>query len=110
MRLFQPSPGHWPWAEDRLIEKFQELRKVGTLVDGPYLKAKMLEFVPQTHGADPEKVKKFKATNRWLQGFQDRKGISDRVQTNKKSKSQFTRSRLVRNFRYYTMFKAALEI
>ena len=31
--------------------------------------AKMLQFVPQTPGADPEKVKLFKASNMWLQGF-----------------------------------------
>ena len=57
LRYFQPNPGYWPWAEKWLIEKFTELRKVGILVNNHYLKAKMLEFVPQTPGADPEKVK-----------------------------------------------------
>ena len=72
-------------------------------------KAKMLQFVRQIPGADPEKVKNFKASDMWLQGFQERKGITARVQTNKKSRSQFKRSRLVRNFHWYAMYKAALR-
>ena len=68
-----------------------------------------MEFVPKTPGADPVKVKEFKATNMWLEGFKKRKGISVRVQTNKKSRSQFKRSRMVRNFHYYTMYNAPLE-
>ena len=85
------------------------LRKVGIPVDGPYLQAKMLQLVPETPGADPVKVKNFKATDKWLQGFKKRKGISVRVQINKKSRSQFKRSRMVRNFHYYTMYNAPLE-
>ena len=81
---------------------------MGILVDGPYLRAKMIKFVANTPGADPEKVKKFKATNTWLQGFLERKSVTCRVQTNKKSRSQFKRSRLVRNFHYFMMYKAAL--
>jgi len=109
VRLFKVSPGRWPWAEDRLFEDFVELRKVGIAVDGPYLKAKMMKYVPKTPGVDPDKVKKFKASNVWLQGFMERKNVTVRVQTNKKSRSQFKRSRLVRNFHYYVMYKAALE-
>ena len=59
-RFFGPNPGRWPWAEALLVEKFAELRKVGIPVDGPYLQAKMLQLVPETPGADPVKVKKFK--------------------------------------------------
>ena len=109
VRLSKVSPGLWPWAEDRLFEDFVNLRKVGILVDGPYLKAKMLKYVAKTPGADPVKVKKFKASNPWLQAFKERKNVTVRVQTNKKSRSQFKRSRLVRNFHYYVMYKAALE-
>ena len=69
----------------------------------------MTQFVAKTPNADPEKIKKFKASNRWLQGFQERKGVSVRVQTNKKSRSQFKRSRLVRNFHWFAMYKAPLE-
>jgi len=47
IRFFKPNPGRWPWAEDLLLEKFAELRKVGIPVDGPYLKAKMLQLVPK---------------------------------------------------------------
>ena len=60
VRLFKVSPGRWPWAEDRLFEDFVELRKVGIAVDGPYLKAKIMKYVPKTPGADPDKVKTFK--------------------------------------------------
>ena len=63
----------------------------------------MLQLVIKTPGADPVKVKQFKATDMWSQGFKKRKGISVRVQTNKKSRSQFKRSRMVGNFHYYTM-------
>mgnify|MGYP001207066422 CR=1 FL=1 len=108
VRLFKPSPGRWPWAEDQLYETFKELRRVGIPVDGNYLKAKMLEFVKKTPGADPDKVKKFKASDMWLKGFKTRKNVSYRVQTNKKSRSQFKRSRFVRNFHWYVMYKAAL--
>ena len=69
----------------------------------------MLQLVIKTPGADPVQVKQFKATDMWLQGFKKRKGISVRVQTNKKSRSQFKRSRMVRNFHYYTMYNAPLE-
>ena len=69
----------------------------------------MLKYVAKTPGADPDKIKKFKASNKWLQGFKERKNVTVRVQTNKKSRSQFKRSRLVRNFHHYVMYKAALE-
>ena len=69
----------------------------------------MMKYVPKTPGADPDKVKNFKASNVWFQGFLERKNMTVRVQTNKKSRSQFKRSRLVRNFHYYVMYKAALE-
>ena len=93
----------------KLVAKFTELRKVGIPVDGPYLKAKMLEYVKQDKNQDKDKVKEFKASNPWLRGFCERHGISVRVQTNKKSKSAFTRSRLVRNFHWFMIYKAALS-
>ena len=61
-------------CEEKLFERFKELRKVGIQVDGNYLKAKMLEIVSEDTNAakDPDKVKKFKATDRWREGFCER--------------------------------------
>ena len=98
----------FPDAEEKLFNKFKELRKVGIKVDGNYLKAKMLEYVAMETDADPEKVKSFKATDPWRQGFCDRKDITLRVQTNKKSRSAIKRSRMVRNFHWFMTYKAPL--
>ena len=67
-RIFKPDARvQFPKCEEKLFEKFKELRKVGIPVDGKYLKAKMLEIVGEDTDAanDPDKVKKFKATDRW---------------------------------------------
>ena len=41
----------------------------------------------KTAGTDPDKVEKFKASNKWLQGFKERKNVTVRAQTkNKKIK------------------------
>ena len=71
-------------------------------VDGLYLEAKMLHFVAKTQGTEPELVKK-------TQSCKARKTVSMRVQTNKKSRSQFKMLRLAKNFHFYMMYKAALE-
>ena len=42
----------FPDAEEKLFNKFKELRKVGIKVDGNYLKAKMLEYVALFISAD----------------------------------------------------------
>ena len=98
----------FPNAEKKLFQKFKELRKVGIKVDGNYLKAKMLKYVAMEKDADPEKVKAFKATDSWRIGFCDRYDISLRVQTNKKSRSAIKRSRMMRNFHWFMMYKALL--
>ena len=90
-------------SEAKLVDKFTELRKVGIPVNGPYLKAKMLKNVKK------EKIQNFKASDTWLKGFCERHGISVRVQTNKKSKSAFKRSRMVRNFHWFMIYKAPLS-
>ena len=58
--------------------------------------------------ADPQKVKAFKATDRSRVGFCDRYDITWRVQTNKKSRSPLKRSKMVRNFHWFMMYKAPL--
>ena len=98
----------FPDAEEKLFNKFKELRQVGIKVDGNYLKAKMLKYVAMEKDADPKKVKSFKATDPWRKGFCDRYDITLRVQTNKKSRSAIKRSRMVRNFHWFIMYKAPL--
>ena len=92
----------------KLLNQFKELRKVGIKVDGNYLKAKMLKYVAMEKDADPKKVKAFKATDRWRMGFCDRYDITLRIQTIKKSRSVIKSSRMLRNFRWFMMYKAAL--
>ena len=100
----------FPGAEEKFFNKFKELRKVGIKVDGNYLKAKMLKYVAMEKDADPKKVKAFKATDRWRMGFCDRYDITLRIQTNKKSRSAIKRSRMVRSFHWFMMYKADLVI
>ena len=64
-------------AEKKLVDQFEELRRVGIRVDGSYLQANMLQFVQGDKGADEEKMKSFKASDAWLSGFLERKGISN---------------------------------
>ena len=97
----------FPNSEIKILNKVKELRKVGIKVDGNYLKAKMLKYVAMEKDADPKKVKAFKATESWRKGFCDRYDITLRVQTNKKSRSAIKRSRMVRNFHWFMMYKAA---
>ena len=96
-------------SEAKLVDKFAELRKVGIPVNGPYLKAKMLKYVKKEKKQKKEKIQNFKASDTWLKGFCERHGISVRVQTNKKSKSAFKRSRIVRNFHWFMIYKAPLS-
>ena len=67
----------------------------------------MLKYVAMEKDADPKKVKVFKATDPWKKGFCERYDITLRVQTNKKSRSAMKRSRMVRNFQKFMMYKAA---
>ena len=94
---------------DGPLEIFQDLRKVGIRVDGKYLKAKMMKLVSEDTSLSEDAKNNFKATDPWLVGFKQRKGIVVRVQTNKKSRSALQRSRMVRNFHWYIMYKAPLE-
>ena len=96
----------FPDVEEKVFNKFKELRQVGIKVDGNYLKAKMLKYVAMEKDADPKKVKAFKATDPWRKGFCDRYDITLRVQTNKKSRSAIKRLRMVRNFHWFMMYKA----
>ena len=109
--IFKPDARvQFPNCEKKLFEKFKELRKVGIPVDGKYLKAKMLEIVGEDSDAakEPIKVKKFKATDTWRASFCNRYGITLRFATNKKTRSAFKSSRMVRNFHWYVIYKAAL--
>ena len=108
-RIVKASKVHFPKSEKRLVRKFRKLRKVGVSVSGPYLRAKMLQYVKQEKNADPNKVKSFKASNMWLRGFMERKGISVRARTNKKNRSAVKRSRLVRNWHWNIMYKLPYE-
>ena len=97
-RIVKASKVYFPKSEKRLVRKFRKLRKVGIPVSGPYLRAKMLKYIKQEKNADQNKVKAFKASDKWLSGFMEREGISVRARTNKKSRSAIKRSRWVRNW------------
>ena len=57
-RVIKPNARvKFPNAEEKLFEKFKELRKVGIKVDGNCLKAKMLEYVSMETDADPKRSK-----------------------------------------------------
>ena len=84
------------------------MRKVGIKVDGNYLRAKMLKYVSKEQDADPKKVNAFKATDTRRNAFCNRYNITLSVQTNKKSRSAIKKSRMVRNFHWFMMYKAAL--
>ena len=99
----------FPNAEKKLLKKIRKLRKVGIPVSGPYVQAKMLKYVQKDKSLDKKKVKAFKASNKWLQGFKERNGISVRVRTNKKSRSNFKRSHMVRNFHWNMMYQLPLS-
>ena len=103
-RISKKSRAFFPRSEKKLVSKIRKLRKVGIPVSGPYLQAKMLKYVAKEEDADEAKKKAFKASNRWLQNFMERNGISVRVRTNKKSRSAFTRSRLMRNWHWNIMY------
>ena len=107
--LIPESRVKFPNHENTLKEIFQDLRKVGIRVDGKYLRAKMLKLVREDPSLSEDEKKKFKASDMWLQGFKKRKGIVVRVQTNKKSRSALQRSRMVRNFHWYIMYKTPLK-
>ena len=47
----------------------------------------------------------FKASDKWLKNFTDRKGLSYRKRTNKKSRSSIMRSLKVRRFHWFAMYK-----
>ena len=51
----------------------------------------------------------FKASNRWLQGYKKRWGISRQKKTNKKNKSTKERIPQVSNFHYWAIYKMRLE-
>ena len=95
----------FPNHENTLKEIFQDLRKVGIRVDGKYLRAKMLKLVREDPSLSEDEKKKLKASDMWLKGFNKRKCIVIRVQTNKKSRSALQRSRMVRNFHWYICIK-----
>ena len=74
-----------------------------------YIKAKLLEFVRADFANAKKAIAKkrddFKASERWLIGFCDRKGLSYRKRTNKKSRSAIMRSLKVRKFHWFAIYK-----
>ena len=58
-------------------------------------------------GKDPEG--KFQGSNRWLNGFTKRKGISHQRKTNNKNRSVTERLPEIRNFHWWAIYQMALE-
>ena len=59
--------------------------------------------------SDYPNKEKFKASNRWVQGFNKRFGITLQRKTNKKSKSLTERLPKIKNFHWYAIYQMALE-
>ena len=90
-------------------EKSSERRRVGDQVEGRWLKARMKFHVKNNAGEDQkERAEKFNTSDKWLNGFAKRKGLSYRKKTNKKSLSAIKRSLRVRRFHWYAIYKARL--
>ena len=97
-------------AEEHLYVEFCEHRKVGDKVSGLWLRARM-EQLAKEHATTPTKkalALSFKASYSWLSRFARDYKVSYRKKTNKKSQSAIKRSKKVRRFHWYAIYKARL--
>ena len=76
------------------------------VVDYEWLKAKMKMHVKES-GKDPEE--KFKASNKWVQRFMKRKGLSVQKKTGKKHRPTAELLPRVKNFHWYSIYQMASE-
>ena len=90
--------------EAKLYKKYKARRSLGLVVDTEWLKTQM-KILVKTDCPSSD----FKASCKWLQGFNKRKGISSQKETNKKSRSVEERIPLVKNFHWYTIYQMAGE-
>ena len=98
--------GFFAKEEELLFNKFKLRRIDGLPVDGEWFKTEMKLLVAE--GNHPRK-EQFKASNKWLNKFCRRKGLSSQRKTNNKSKSVLEYLPKVKNFHYYTVYKMGLE-
>ena len=87
-------------------KKYKARRAKGLMVDGEYLKVKMVEEVKKS-GKHPERT--FKGSGKLLHGFKKRKGVSHQRKTNNKNLSVTERLPAIRNFHWWAIYQMALE-
>ena len=92
--------------EAKVHKAYKARRAKGLIVDGEYLKTKIVQVVRDS-GKDPEN--KFKGSNMWLKGFKERRGVSHQRKTNNKSKSVEERLPQIKNFHWWAIYQMALE-
>ena len=101
---------HLLWEESRLVSirwifrpsfllYFQRVFKLR-------LRAKMKMIVKES-GKDPRQT--FKASNKWIQGFMKRKGLSVQKKTGKKHRPTEELLPRVKNFHWYSIYQMAAE-
>ena len=98
--------GKFDNQEKKLFREFKIRRAKGLVVDGEWFRSKMKMLVKE--GDDPNKDN-FKASNKWIGGFNKRFGITLQRKTNSKSKSLTERLPKIKNFHWYAIYQMALE-
>ena len=96
----------FPVEEAALHKEYKARRAQDLVVDYEWLKANMKIHVKKS-GKDPEE--KFKDSNKWVQRFMKRKGLSVQKKTGKKHRPTAELLPRVKNFHWYSIYQMASE-
>ena len=96
----------FPVEEAALHKEYKARRAQDLVVDYEWLKANMKIHIKKS-GKDPEE--KFKASNKWVQGFMKRKGLSVQKKTGEKHRPTAELLPRVKNFHWYSIYQMASE-
>ena len=87
-------------------KQYKARRAQDLVVDYEWLQTKMKMIVKES-GKDPRQT--FKASNKWIQGFMKRKGLSVQKKTGKKHRPTEELLPRVKNFHWYSIYQMAAE-